>query len=132
MLTDGYAPHDHARRAGQVDLADHRGRRRLARAPHPADGLPPRHGDREPNAHGQIDRHRRHGSGDAAGRRATDPERTGRLAGGLAGAFIDAMIDMGQTGQIFGEHGIGKTATFFSHIAARYPDARWSSSRRPT
>lgn len=26
------------------------------------------------------------------------------------------MIDMGQTGQIFGEHGIGKTATFFTHI----------------
>ncbi|MEU6944822.1 ATP-binding protein [Streptomyces sp. NPDC046316] len=37
--------------------------------------------------------------------------------------FIDAMIDMGQTGQIFGEHGIGKTATFFSHIAEAYPDA---------
>ncbi|MFI8634638.1 AAA family ATPase [Streptomyces chartreusis] len=32
-------------------------------------------------------------------------------------SFIDAMIDMGQTGQIFGEHGIGKTATFFTHIA---------------
>lgn len=31
-------------------------------------------------------------------------------------SFIDAMIDMGQTGQIFGEHGIGKTATFFTHI----------------
>ncbi|MFE7803085.1 AAA family ATPase [Streptomyces sp. NPDC057430] len=38
-------------------------------------------------------------------------------------AFIDAMIDMGQTGQVFGEHGIGKTATFFSHVAAAYPDA---------
>ncbi|MET9297248.1 ATP-binding protein [Streptomyces sp. NPDC003077] len=37
-------------------------------------------------------------------------------------AFIDAMIDMGQTGQVFGEHGIGKTATFFSHIPAAYPD----------
>lgn len=36
-------------------------------------------------------------------------------------AFIDAMIDIGQTGQIFGSHGIGKTATFFSHIAT-YPD----------
>ncbi|GAA3210052.1 hypothetical protein GCM10020256_07830 [Streptomyces thermocoprophilus] len=35
--------------------------------------------------------------------------------------FIDAMIDLGQTGQIFGEHGIGKTATFFSHIAEAHP-----------
>lgn len=32
-------------------------------------------------------------------------------------AFIDAMIDIGQTGQVFGPHGIGKTATFFAHIA---------------
>ncbi|MFI9051451.1 AAA family ATPase [Streptomyces sp. NPDC053427] len=38
-------------------------------------------------------------------------------------SFIDAMIDMGQTGQIFGEHGIGKTATFFSHLPKAYPDA---------
>lgn len=37
-------------------------------------------------------------------------------------SFVDAMIDMGQTGQIFGEHGIGKTSTFFSHIARAYPD----------
>lgn len=37
-------------------------------------------------------------------------------------AFIDAMIDLGQTGQIFGEHGIGKTATFFSHLAEAYED----------
>ncbi|MFD4872003.1 AAA family ATPase [Streptomyces sp. NPDC058420] len=36
-------------------------------------------------------------------------------------SFIDAMIDMGQTGQIFGEHGIGKTATFFSHIGRPHP-----------
>ncbi|HSA48931.1 MAG TPA: AAA family ATPase, partial [Yinghuangia sp.] len=36
--------------------------------------------------------------------------------------FIDAMIDLGQTGQIFGEHGIGKTATFFTHIPDKYPD----------
>jgi MoxR-like ATPase len=36
--------------------------------------------------------------------------------------FIDAMIDLGQTGQIFGEHGIGKTATFASHIARAYED----------
>ncbi|MEV6504669.1 AAA family ATPase [Streptomyces sp. NPDC051642] len=36
-------------------------------------------------------------------------------------SFIDAMIDIGQTGQIFGEHGIGKTATFFSHIGRAHP-----------
>ncbi|MCP2340596.1 AAA family ATPase [Actinomadura rupiterrae] len=35
--------------------------------------------------------------------------------------FIDAMIAMGQTGQIFGEHGIGKTSTFVSYIPSRYP-----------
>ncbi|NUP40434.1 MAG: AAA domain-containing protein [Streptomyces sp.] len=38
-------------------------------------------------------------------------------------SFIDAMIDMGQTGQVFGEHGIGKTATFFSHVAEAHPKA---------
>ncbi|WP_329184485.1 AAA family ATPase [Actinacidiphila glaucinigra] len=37
--------------------------------------------------------------------------------------FIDAMIDMGQTGQVFGEHGIGKTSTFFSHVAEAHPHA---------
>jgi MoxR-like ATPase len=36
--------------------------------------------------------------------------------------FIDAMIDLGQTGQVFGEHGIGKTATFAAHIARSYED----------
>ena len=36
--------------------------------------------------------------------------------------FIDAMIELGLTGQVFGEHGIGKTATFFSHIARAHPD----------
>ncbi|MFJ6895310.1 AAA family ATPase [Streptomyces hokutonensis] len=36
-------------------------------------------------------------------------------------SFVDAMIDLGQTGQIFGEHGIGKTATFFSHIGRAHP-----------
>lgn len=36
--------------------------------------------------------------------------------------FVDAMIELGQTGQIFGEHGIGKTATFFTHIPEHYPD----------
>ncbi|GAB3157171.1 hypothetical protein GCM10027290_57160 [Micromonospora sonneratiae] len=38
--------------------------------------------------------------------------------------FIDAMIAMGQTGQVFGEHGIGKTSTFVSYIPERYPDTR--------
>ncbi|MER6677395.1 AAA family ATPase [Streptomyces sp. NPDC000983] len=37
-------------------------------------------------------------------------------------SFIDAMIDLRQTGQIFGEHGIGKTATFFAHLARAHPD----------
>ncbi|MHA6759996.1 AAA family ATPase [Streptacidiphilus sp. PAMC 29251] len=32
------------------------------------------------------------------------------------------MIELGLTGQVFGEHGIGKTATFFAHIAAAYQD----------
>ncbi|MFU8853350.1 AAA family ATPase [Micromonospora sp. SL1-18] len=36
--------------------------------------------------------------------------------------FIDAMIAIGQTGQIFGEHGIGKTSTFVSYVPRRYPD----------
>lgn len=35
--------------------------------------------------------------------------------------FIDAMIAMGQTGQVFGEHGIGKTSTFVSYIPKRHP-----------
>jgi hypothetical protein len=38
-------------------------------------------------------------------------------------SFIEAMIDMRQTGQVFGEHGIGKTATFFSHVAEAHPQA---------
>ncbi|GAA2748428.1 ATP-binding protein [Kitasatospora cinereorecta] len=38
-------------------------------------------------------------------------------------SFIDAMIDLGQTGQVFGEHGIGKTSTFHSYLAEAYPDA---------
>ncbi|MFV2173576.1 hypothetical protein ACFHW2_25440 [Actinomadura sp. LOL_016] len=33
--------------------------------------------------------------------------------------FIDTMIDLGITGQVFGEHGIGKTSTFFHHVRAR-------------
>ena len=36
--------------------------------------------------------------------------------------FIDGMIAAGQTGQIFGDHGIGKTSTFLSYIPERYPD----------
>ncbi|MGF1430857.1 AAA family ATPase [Kitasatospora sp. LaBMicrA B282] len=39
-------------------------------------------------------------------------------------SFIDAMIELGQTGQVFGEHGIGKTATFHAHVAARHPGVR--------
>ncbi|WP_253778243.1 MoxR family ATPase [Goodfellowiella coeruleoviolacea] len=35
--------------------------------------------------------------------------------------FIEAMITMGQTGQVFGEHGIGKTSTFLSFIPERFP-----------
>ncbi|ONI91819.1 AAA family ATPase [Saccharothrix sp. ALI-22-I] len=46
----------------------------------------------------------------------------GWTGGSRLSAFIDAMIDIGQTGQVFGAHGIGKTATFFSHIAEAYPD----------
>ncbi|WP_457032871.1 AAA family ATPase [Kitasatospora sp. P5_F3] len=38
--------------------------------------------------------------------------------------FIDAMIELGLTGQIFGEHGIGKTSGFHSHLAAAHPDLR--------
>ncbi|MEU6235999.1 AAA family ATPase [Kitasatospora sp. NPDC047058] len=38
-------------------------------------------------------------------------------------SFIDAMIDLGQTGQVFGEHGIGKTSTFHTRIAEAHPDA---------
>lgn len=33
--------------------------------------------------------------------------------------FIDAMIDLGVTGQVFGEHGIGKTSTFVRHVRRR-------------
>ncbi|MFC8364145.1 AAA family ATPase [Streptomyces griseorubiginosus] len=48
---------------------------------------------------------------------------TEQLTASRLESFIDAMIDMGQTGQIFGEHGIGKTATFFSHIGRAHPHA---------
>lgn len=54
---------------------------------------------------------------------ATYPERPKGWKGvSKLEEFIDAMIDLGQTGQIFGEHGIGKTATFFSHIPDRHDD----------
>jgi MoxR-like ATPase len=51
---------------------------------------------------------------------AREHEATGRSR---LETFIDAMIALGQTGQVFGEHGIGKTATFFSHIARAHPEA---------
>ncbi|NJP96701.1 AAA family ATPase [Nonomuraea sp. FMUSA5-5] len=35
--------------------------------------------------------------------------------------FIDAMLATGQTGQVFGEHGIGKTSTFLSYIPRAHP-----------
>ncbi|MFJ1761504.1 AAA family ATPase [Amycolatopsis sp. NPDC088138] len=54
-------------------------------------------------------------------RRPQASHRTGGEDGSRLAAFIDAMIDIGQTGQIFGSHGIGKTATFFSHVAEAYP-----------
>ncbi|GAA2066525.1 hypothetical protein GCM10009839_92900 [Catenulispora yoronensis] len=52
----------------------------------------------------------------------TGPGRAGAARPSALEAFIDAMIDLGQTGQIFGEHGIGKTATFASHIRRAYDD----------
>lgn len=54
---------------------------------------------------------------------STTPEAGhGRREPSRLESFIDAMIDIGQTGQVFGEHGIGKTATFFSHIGRAHPD----------
>lgn len=61
---------------------------------------------------------------------ATDPAagaaeqldgRADPAAGRRLCQFIDAMIAMGQTGQVFGEHGIGKTSTFLSHIPEAHP-----------
>ncbi len=50
------------------------------------------------------------------------PRRTGAAKGGpRLERFISAMITMGQTGQVFGEHGIGKTSTFLSHIPRAHP-----------
>ncbi|AZM49853.1 AAA family ATPase [Streptomyces sp. WAC 06738] len=61
----------------------------------------------------------------AAGRRwranATYPEPPQEGPAAKLEKFIDAMIATGQTGQIFGEHGIGKTSTFVSYVPKRYP-----------
>jgi hypothetical protein len=38
--------------------------------------------------------------------------------------FIDTMIDLGITGQVIGDHGIGKTSTFFGHIRAAHDGVR--------
>ncbi|ATE55508.1 AAA family ATPase [Actinosynnema pretiosum] len=53
---------------------------------------------------------------------ATYPEPPPRGRGSRLADFIDAMIATGQTGQVFGSHGIGKTATFTSHLAEAHPD----------
>ncbi|ACU76396.1 AAA ATPase [Catenulispora acidiphila DSM 44928] len=66
---------------------------------------------------GQDGRLPRQGGGGGAGTARAAAARPSALE-----AFIDAMIDLGQTGQIFGEHGIGKTATFAAHIARAYDD----------
>ncbi|GAA2112369.1 AAA family ATPase [Actinomadura alba] len=56
---------------------------------------------------------------------ATYPEPPRDWTGGSALAgFIDAMIDLGITGQVFGEHGIGKTSTFFTHVREAYDGVR--------
>ncbi len=58
----------------------------------------------------------------SGGRRATAtyPEPPGRTGARLE-QFISAMIAMRQTGQVFGEHGIGKTSTFLSYIPHAHP-----------
>ncbi|MBC6457306.1 AAA family ATPase [Actinomadura sp. HBU206391] len=56
---------------------------------------------------------------------ATYPERPAdRPSGSALAGFIDAMIDLGITGQVFGEHGIGKTSTFFTHVREAYDGVR--------
>nr|BFE37167.1 hypothetical protein GCM10010200_094180 [Actinomadura rugatobispora] len=52
---------------------------------------------------------------------AAEPPRADRTTAPRLEKFIDAMITTGQTGQIFGEHGIGKTSTFVSYIPKRFP-----------
>ncbi|MFI0777594.1 ATP-binding protein [Streptomyces sp. NPDC021212] len=47
-----------------------------------------------------------------------------RRAGARLEQFISAMIAMRQTGQVFGEHGIGKTSTFLSYIPRAHPGTR--------
>jgi hypothetical protein len=49
------------------------------------------------------------------------PRRTGAGGGTRLEEFISAMIAMGQTGQVFGEHGIGKTSTFLSYVPEAHP-----------
>ncbi|ADI12159.1 AAA ATPase [Streptomyces bingchenggensis BCW-1] len=71
------------------------------------------------------------GSADRAGRTARQPQktprtqkaarRTGPGSGARLEQFISAMIAMGQTGQVFGEHGIGKTSTFHSYVPEAHP-----------
>ncbi|MFI0819428.1 ATP-binding protein [Streptomyces sp. NPDC021098] len=46
----------------------------------------------------------------------TAPAKKARLE-----QFISAMIAMRQTGQVFGEHGIGKTSTFLSYVPRAHP-----------
>jgi hypothetical protein len=52
---------------------------------------------------------------------ATYPDPPGDAPAAGLETFIDAMIETGQTGQIFGEHGIGKTSTFVSYVPERFP-----------
>lgn len=52
---------------------------------------------------------------------ATYPEPPEETARPRLERFIDAMLSMGQTGQVFGEHGIGKTSTFMSYIPKAHP-----------
>ncbi|MFF7997349.1 ATP-binding protein [Streptomyces sp. NPDC007917] len=49
------------------------------------------------------------------------PRRTGPGSGSRLEQFISAMIAMGQTGQVFGEHGIGKTSTFLTYVPEAHP-----------
>ncbi|WP_343233672.1 ATP-binding protein [Streptomonospora sp. PA3] len=67
-------------------------------------------------------------SGAAGGRRwkpnATYPGPPAEGPTAKLEAFIDAMIETGQTGQVFGEHGIGKTSTFMSYVPERFPGTR--------
>lgn len=57
----------------------------------------------------------------SAPRRAPKSDSVDEGSGRKLERFIDAMITMGQTGQVFGEHGIGKTSTFLSYIPKSHP-----------